>query len=257
MIENNYEEDVGIHDGDLFLANDPVIAGVHAADLYDILPVFWEGELVAWVCTVIMEMDIGAVSPGCMPTTAVERGADGIKFCCEKIGTNDKMRRDFEIKIEMSLDMADLFLLDRKGAVAANIRVREEIKDMIREFRPGLLQEGHRGSSSRRSGATRSPASSSARSQGATAMSCRSRYTWRSRSLLAARQEGHDTADTGADGHSAGRAPGARLRRRGRVGLASLQSHAQRLCGAGCPYPWCRPSPTTAGPTWDRCSPAT
>jgi len=64
MIENNYEEDVGIADGDLFLANDPVIAGIHAADLYDILPVFHEGELVAWVCTVIMEMDVGAVSPG-------------------------------------------------------------------------------------------------------------------------------------------------------------------------------------------------
>ncbi len=134
MVENDYEDEVGIDDGDLFLANDPVIAGIHAPDLYDILPIFWEGELVAWVCTVIMEMDIGAVSPGCMPTTAVERGADGLKFCCEKVGTNDKLRRDFEHKIEISLDLADLFLLDRKGAVAANIRVREEMKNMIREF---------------------------------------------------------------------------------------------------------------------------
>ncbi|MCX6000117.1 MAG: hydantoinase B/oxoprolinase family protein [Chloroflexi bacterium] len=134
MIENNYEDDVIINDGDLFLANDPAIAGIHAADLYDMLPIFWEGELVAWVCTVIMEVDVGAVSPGCMPNTAVERGADGIKFCCEKIGFNDKLRRDFEIKIEMSLDLANIFLLDRKGAVAANIRVREEVKNMIREF---------------------------------------------------------------------------------------------------------------------------
>jgi acetone carboxylase alpha subunit len=134
MIENGYEEDVGIHDGDLFLNNDPVIAGVHGADAYDILPIFWEGELVAWVCTVIMEMDVGAVSPGCMPTTAVERAGDGMKFDCEKIGTNDKIRRDFEIRIEMGLDMPDMYLLDRKGAVAANIRVREETKNIIREF---------------------------------------------------------------------------------------------------------------------------
>jgi len=134
MIENDYEDEVGINDGDLFLANDPVIAGIHAADLYDILPIFWKGELVAWVCTVIMEMDIGAVSPGCMPTTSVERGADGLKFCCEKIGTSDTIRRDFEHKIEIGLDLADLFLLDRKGAVAANIRVREEMKNVIEEF---------------------------------------------------------------------------------------------------------------------------
>lgn len=134
MVENNYEEEVGINDGDLFLANDPVIAGIHAPDLYDMLPIFWEGEVVAWVCTVIMDMDVGAVSPGCMPATAVERGADGLKFCCEKIGSNDQIRRDFEIKIEISLDLADLFLLDRKGAVAANIRVREEMKNLIREY---------------------------------------------------------------------------------------------------------------------------
>jgi acetone carboxylase alpha subunit len=144
MIENNYEEDVGVQDGDLFLANDPVIAGVHAADCYDLLPIFWEGELVAWVCTVIMEMDIGAVSPGCMPSTAVERAGDGMKFCCEKIGSNDKIRRDFEIKIEIGLDLADLFLLDRKGAVAANIRVREDMKDMIREFGLDYFKQGMR-----------------------------------------------------------------------------------------------------------------
>jgi N-methylhydantoinase B/oxoprolinase/acetone carboxylase alpha subunit len=134
MINQNYEEEVGIRDGDFFISNDPVISGMHAADIYDMLPIFWEDELIGWVSTVIMEMDVGAVSPGCMPTPNVERGTDGLKFCCEKIGRNDCLDRDFEHKIELSLDMSDIFLLDRKGAIAANIRVREEIKNIIREF---------------------------------------------------------------------------------------------------------------------------
>lgn len=134
MIENNYEEEVEIRDGDIFSCNDPAIAGVHAADIYDIMPIFWEEELVGWVATVIMEMDSGAVTPGCMPVANVERATDGLKFCAEKIGFNDRLRRDYEIKIEFSLGLADLFLLDRKGAVAADIRVREEVKSMIREF---------------------------------------------------------------------------------------------------------------------------
>ncbi len=134
MVKNNYEEEVGIEEGDLFIANDPVISGVHAADVYDMLPIFHDGELVGWVCTVIMEVDIGAVSPGCMPTPNVERGTDGLKFCCEKVGSKDRLRRDFEHKISISLDMSDIFLLDRKGAIAANIRVREEIRNIIREF---------------------------------------------------------------------------------------------------------------------------
>lgn len=134
MIEHNYEEEVVIDDGDIFSCNDPVIAGVHAADVYDCMPIYWEGELIGWVSTVIMEMDSGAVTPGCMPVPNVERATDGLKFCAEKIGFNDRLRRDYEIKIEISLGLADLFLLDRKGAVAADIRVREEVKNVIREF---------------------------------------------------------------------------------------------------------------------------
>jgi len=134
MVRKNYEQEVGINDGDFFIANDPVISGMHAADVYDMLPIFEGEELVGWVSTVIMEMDIGAVSPGCMPTANVERGTDGLKFLCEKIGSKDRLNRDFEHKIENSLDMYHIFLLDRKGAIAANIRVREEIKKIIKEF---------------------------------------------------------------------------------------------------------------------------
>lgn len=134
MIRNNWEGEVGIADGDLFLCNESVMGSMHPADVYDILPIFIDGELIAWVGTVIMEVDIGAVSPGCMPTANVERSTDGLRWCGEKIGSNDRLRRDFEVKIEMSLDMPDIFLLDRKGAIAANIRVREEIKSLIKEF---------------------------------------------------------------------------------------------------------------------------
>ncbi len=134
MIEHDYEHAVRIAPGDLFWCNDPTIAGMHPADVYDILPVFWQGELIAWVCTVIMEMDIGAVSPGCMPTANVERATDGLRFVAEKVGSNDELRRDIELKIEYSLDMADIFLLDRKGAIAANIRIRTEIERMVEEF---------------------------------------------------------------------------------------------------------------------------
>ena len=134
MINNDWEGEVGIEDGDFFICNESVMGSMHPADVYDILPVFWEGELVAWVGTVIMEVDIGAVSPGCMPTANVERSTDGLRWCGEKIGSKDKLRRDFEVKIELSMDMPDIFLLDRKGAIAANIRVREELKNLIREF---------------------------------------------------------------------------------------------------------------------------
>ncbi len=144
MINNDWESEVGIDDGDMFICNESVMGSMHPADVYDIMPIFWEGELVAWVGTVIMEVDIGAVSPGCMPTANVERSTDGLRWCGEKIGIADKLRRDFEVKIELSMDMPDMFLLDRKGAIAANIRVREEIKSLIREFGLGYFKRAGR-----------------------------------------------------------------------------------------------------------------
>lgn len=144
MIEKNYEEEVGIEDGDLFITNDPAISNMHPTDIYDILPIFWEGELIGWVCTVIMEMDVGAVSPSCMPSANVERATDGLRFICEKIGSKDQLRRDFEHRIEHNLDFPDMFLLDRKGAIAANIRVREEIKKLISEFGLGYYKRAGR-----------------------------------------------------------------------------------------------------------------
>ncbi len=134
MIDNNYEQDVGIGDGDLFCSSDTSIAGAHPVDVYDILPIFWQAELVGWVCTVIMEIDIGAVGPYCMALPNAERASDGLRFCAEKVGFNDQLRRDFELKIERSVNMPDIFLLDRKGAIAANIRIREDVNNVIREF---------------------------------------------------------------------------------------------------------------------------
>lgn len=134
MIEQGWEEHVGIEDGDLFWFNECSIAGMHPADVYDILPVFHGDELIAWVVTVIMEMDIGAISPGCMPVPNIERATDGIRFAGEKVGTRDQLRHDIVLKCELSFDMADTFLLDRKGAIAANIHIRGEIGKMIEEF---------------------------------------------------------------------------------------------------------------------------
>src|SRR4030042_1656697 len=62
MIDKDYEKDVGIEDGDLFISNDPAISNMHPTDIYDIMPIFWKGEVIGWVITVIMEMDIRADS---------------------------------------------------------------------------------------------------------------------------------------------------------------------------------------------------
>jgi len=134
MIGQDYEEEEGINDGDCFTSNDVAIAGMHTADVYDIQPIFWGGELIGWVGTVIMEAEVGALLPGCMPCDATDRFVDGIKFTAEKSAVNDNHLRSFERKIRLDTRMPDVFLLDRKGALAADIAVRQEMKKIVEEF---------------------------------------------------------------------------------------------------------------------------
>ena len=114
MIKQNYEDE-GIRDGDCFTSNDCAIAGMHSADIYDIQPIFHEDKLIGWVGCVIMEAEIGALSPGCMPCGATERFVDGIKFTAEKSAVNNLHLKSFERKIRFGLRSPDMFLLDRKG----------------------------------------------------------------------------------------------------------------------------------------------
>ncbi|RLG53119.1 MAG: hypothetical protein DRO00_04675 [Thermoproteota archaeon] len=135
MIYNNYEEEVGINPGDIFGCNDNAIAGMHPADVFDLLPVFYDGELVAWVTNVIMEPEIGAIGPGgCMPVANTERFTDGFRVCCEKIGTDYKLRKDFEWRVRFQLRNPDMFLLSRRAALAAIKTVHDEIINAIDEF---------------------------------------------------------------------------------------------------------------------------
>ncbi len=57
-------ENPGIHEGDIFLTNDPWVGATHQSDVALMAPVFWEGELFGWVANSLHQWDMGGTSPG-------------------------------------------------------------------------------------------------------------------------------------------------------------------------------------------------
>ncbi|MEA2468586.1 MAG: N-methylhydantoinase, partial [Thermoleophilaceae bacterium] len=53
-----------IHEGDIFIMNDPFLGGTHAQDVRTIMPVFREGELIAFVQNSAHWSDMGGPVPG-------------------------------------------------------------------------------------------------------------------------------------------------------------------------------------------------
>lgn len=134
MILNDYEDDPGINDGDVFTSNEPTMGAMHPNDIYDMMPIFYNGELVSWASTIIMEPEVGGVSPGSQPPNSTERFTDGFRVVCEKTAQNFKLRKEFLTRIRYETRGPDAIILDRKGTLAANFQVRQEVLRTIDEF---------------------------------------------------------------------------------------------------------------------------
>jgi acetone carboxylase, alpha subunit len=145
LVENGWEEMLGIAEGDVFETNDCArMGGVHGADVYDISPIFWEGELIAWVSSVVHEADIGGINAGGSSFMAADRFTDGHHVCGEKIAENDVLRADYPLRIRGNARVPETWILDTKAKIAGNIMIREEFKQIIESFGVDYVRQAAR-----------------------------------------------------------------------------------------------------------------
>ena len=70
-----------VHPGDIFITNNPYEGGVsHANDVVLIMPIFADGELIAWVANKGHWVDIGGMSPGSTSPVATELYQEGLQL---------------------------------------------------------------------------------------------------------------------------------------------------------------------------------
>ena len=115
-----YEEpSVGIHEGDMFYANDPLYGGIHNSDQILFQPVFWEGDLVAWVAAASHETETGAKEPGGNPPSAESRYDEGLLLSPIKIAENYRLKADLMEMMENRVRDPRMQTLDIKARAAA------------------------------------------------------------------------------------------------------------------------------------------
>lgn len=104
-----------IHDGDLFIANDPYLAsGQHLPDIYIIKPFFHEGRLEGWATTIAHHVDVGGIVPGSNSIGATEIYQEGLRLPFLKLR-------------ECGVDNAAIWSI-----VAANVRVPQLVLGDLR-----------------------------------------------------------------------------------------------------------------------------
>ncbi len=84
-----------IKEGDIFVANDPHVAGgTHLPDINMAMPVFVDGRLVAFVCNIAHHADVGGMAPGSMAGGMSEIYQEGLRIPVVRLFRAGELQRD-------------------------------------------------------------------------------------------------------------------------------------------------------------------
>jgi len=124
----------GIHDGDIFLTNDPWIGATHQSDVALVAPVFWQGKLFCWVGNTLHQWDMGGTSPGGFNPMAVDVFWESGCIPPIKIVEGGILRKDLEEEYARRSRMPQLVALDLRAEIAGCNVARERLLALIARY---------------------------------------------------------------------------------------------------------------------------
>lgn len=131
----------GIEDGDMFLCNDPWIGGgLHQSDVVIMSPVFHDGRLFAWTSAICHEPDLGGMTPGSMPITAVDVFSEAVPTPPVKIVRNFTLQKDMADMWVRRSRVPQLVGLDLRAKVGANMVGRKRLLALIEQYGPDTVK---------------------------------------------------------------------------------------------------------------------
>ncbi|HLS68770.1 MAG TPA: hydantoinase B/oxoprolinase family protein [Kiloniellales bacterium] len=88
-----------IEEGDIFIANDPHVAGgTHLPDINLAAPVFVEGHLLGFICNIAHHADVGGMAPGSMAGGMTEIYQEGLRIPLVRLFRRGELQTDlFEL----------------------------------------------------------------------------------------------------------------------------------------------------------------
>lgn len=134
----------GIHDyydveeiepGDIFLVNDPYLSGAnHSPDILVVTPVFFDGSIQAFCCTIAHKPDIGGLVPGTSSPDARELYHEGIQFPPVKYCRAGEVDRDLENIIRNNSRTPEVTLGDIRGQTGCTRVGVDKMHDLFEDY---------------------------------------------------------------------------------------------------------------------------
>lgn len=122
-----------IHDGDVFVHNDPYDGGSHLPDVNVIRPAFHEGILLGFACLRAHWPDIGSATPGSYGAVTEIYG-EGLRLPPVRLVSEGKLNRDIEAIILANVRTPDERQGDLGAQLAATLRACDRLQALARRY---------------------------------------------------------------------------------------------------------------------------
>jgi N-methylhydantoinase B len=133
-ILENRSANPGIHDGDMFLHNDPWVGTLHQPDTMVLCPVFWQGRLFCWVGAVLHFADVGGPTPGGWCPDAESVFDEPLPTPPVKIVKNGVLQDDVADMWIRRSRVPDSIALDLRALIAGCTVAREGVLKLLRRY---------------------------------------------------------------------------------------------------------------------------
>jgi N-methylhydantoinase B len=121
--------------GDVFVTNDPFFGGVtHLNDVVLAMPVFAEGELVAWTANIAHWNDVGGMVPGSVSTNAREIYQEGLRLPAVKLISGGEPIRAVTEIIRANSRLPDFLEGDMWAGIAAARLGERRIAELVAKY---------------------------------------------------------------------------------------------------------------------------
>ena len=128
-----------IHDGDLFILNDPYFGGSHLPDITIIRPVFHEGRLLFYGVNRAHHSDVGGGTHGGYNPGANEIFQEGLRIPPLKLYDKGAPRNDLLQMLSANVRQSENFLGDLNAQIGSVMLAAQRIESLLADYGPGRL----------------------------------------------------------------------------------------------------------------------
>ena len=122
-----------VHDGDVFLHNDPYFGGSHLPDVNVVRPAFYEGRLLGYACLRAHWPDVGSATPGSYGAVT-EIFGEGLRLPPLRLISRGAVNADLENVILANVRTPDERKGDLGAQLAATLRATERLKALAQRY---------------------------------------------------------------------------------------------------------------------------